>query len=209
MVDVWDESLFATSALEMLEHRRWAVTTFQGATDYYNSKPPLNVWLIVASFQAFGVGLVALRLPAVLCAWLTVAATLWWSRRAFGDRVALLAALVLATTYGFLYVHSGRTANADAPMTLAVTLTAITVWAAREAPWLIAWTGPLAAAATLLEGPAALGHLAPLLAVEALAPASAARHRARGLALLLLSRPRSPPGRSSAGSSIAAPSSAG
>ena len=79
MVDVWDESLFATSALEMLEHRRWAVTTFQGATDYYNSKPPLNVWLIVASFQAFGVGLVALRLPAVICAWLTVAATQWWT----------------------------------------------------------------------------------------------------------------------------------
>ena len=113
------------------------VTTFQGATDYYNSKPPLNVWLIVASFQAFGVGLVALRLPAVICAWLTVAATMWWSRRAFGDRVALLATLVLATTYGFLYVHSGRTANADAPMTLAVTLTAITVWAARGAPWLM------------------------------------------------------------------------
>ena len=189
MVDVWDESLFATSALEMLEHRRWAVTTFQGATDYYNSKPPLNVWLIVASFQAFGVGLVALRLPAVICAWLTVAATLWWSRRAFGDRVALLATLVLATTYGFLYVHSGRTANADAPMTLAVTLTAITVWAARDAPWLIAWTGPLAAAATLLKGPAALGHLAPLLAVDALAPPSAARNRARGLALLLFAAP--------------------
>ena len=44
MVDVWDESLFATHALEMIENGRWAVTTFQGEVDYYDSKPPLNTW---------------------------------------------------------------------------------------------------------------------------------------------------------------------
>jgi 4-amino-4-deoxy-L-arabinose transferase-like glycosyltransferase len=189
MVDVWDESLFATHALEMIENGRWAVTTFQGEVDYYDSKPPLNTWLIAASFQAFGVGIVALRLPAVLCAWLTVLAIQWWTRRVFGERAAVLASLVLATTYGFLYVHSGRTANADAPMTLAITLAAFAVWAARTAPWQLAWTGPLAAAATLLKGPAALGFLIPIVAVDALWPASAARWRARAAAALLFAAP--------------------
>ena len=89
------------------ERRRWAVDDLRRRADYYNSKPPLNVWLIVASFQAFGVGVVALRLPAVVCAWLTVLATQWWTAARSAIALALLATLVLATTYGFLYVHSG------------------------------------------------------------------------------------------------------
>ena len=52
MVDVWDESIYATSALEMRESRVWAVTTFHGAVDYFNSKPPLNVWMLVGAFDA-------------------------------------------------------------------------------------------------------------------------------------------------------------
>ena len=42
MVDVWDESLYATTALEMQRSGNWLVTTFQGAIDHYNSKPPLG-----------------------------------------------------------------------------------------------------------------------------------------------------------------------
>ena len=45
----WDGSLYAHSAHEMIESGEWAATTFYGALDYYNSKPPLNVWLIALS----------------------------------------------------------------------------------------------------------------------------------------------------------------
>ncbi len=41
--------------------------------DYYNSKPPLNVWLIALAFKLFGANLVSLRLVSVVSAWLTVA----------------------------------------------------------------------------------------------------------------------------------------
>jgi 4-amino-4-deoxy-L-arabinose transferase-like glycosyltransferase len=184
MLDVWDESSFATSALEMMTSGWSAATTFGGTLDYYNSKPPLNVWLITASFHAFGAGVVALRLPVVVCAWLTVLATQWWTRRTFGDRPALLATLVLATTYGLLYVHSGRTANADAPLTLAITLTVLAVWAARERPWMLVATGGLAAAAVLLKGPGAVAYLLPILAVDLLAPPSRRRWQARVVAAL-------------------------
>ena len=64
----WDESLYATSAYEMLESGNWVVTTFDGATDYYNSKPPLNVWLIALSMKAFGPSLTAMRLPSIVAA---------------------------------------------------------------------------------------------------------------------------------------------
>src|SRR5690349_2603508 len=64
VVTAWDESLYATSAAEMLTSGNWLVTTFHDKIDYYNSKPPLNIWLIATSFKTFGVGLGALRLPS-------------------------------------------------------------------------------------------------------------------------------------------------
>ena len=176
MIQVWDESLYATTALEMLRSGNWIVTTFQGAPDYYNSKPPLNVWLIALSFKAFGVSLLALRLPSALAAWLTVLAVYVWSRRQLGPRVAVLAALVLGTTYGFLYTHSGRTANADAPLTLVITLTFMTAWNAQRRPRVALWLGPLAAIAVMLKGPGALALMAPF-AVADLVEAMRARPR--------------------------------
>ena len=165
-VHVWDESLYATSALEMIESGEWVVTTFQGAVDYYNSKPPLNVWLIALSFKTFGVSIASLRAPSALSAWLTVVAVLLWCRAVLGDRVGWLAALILGTTYGFLYIHAGRTGNADAPLTLVITLMFITLWSAPMRPWLAVWIGPLAAVAVLLKGPGAVALLAPFLLQE-------------------------------------------
>lgn len=167
MVDVWDESIYATSALEMRASRAWAVTTFQGAADYFNSKPPLNVWLIVGAFDLFGVGLVPLRLPSAVAAWLTILVVFRWTRQVCGPAVGALAALVLATTYPFLYVHAGRSANTDAPLALVVTLVLVTLWHARREARLAVWIGPLAAAALMLKGPGALGFVLPMLLADA------------------------------------------
>jgi 4-amino-4-deoxy-L-arabinose transferase-like glycosyltransferase len=158
----WDESLYTTSAWEMVQSGRWVATTFHGALDYYNSKPPLNVWLIALSFKAFGVGLVSARLPSVVCAWLTVFALMWWARRMFGPLVSLCAGIVLATSFGFLHVHAGRSANADAPFVLAIVLMAITLSFAASRPWRLTLLGPLAAIAFLLKG---FGVLLPLTMV--------------------------------------------
>src|SRR6478735_8985449 len=62
VVTAWDESLYATSAAEMVRSGNWLVTTFQGDVDYCNTKPPLNIWLIAMSFKLFGISLWTLRL---------------------------------------------------------------------------------------------------------------------------------------------------
>jgi hypothetical protein len=72
IVAAWDESLYGTTAAEMLAGGDWVVTTFRGQVDYYNAKPPLNVWLIALSFWAFGINLVSLRLVSALSALLTI-----------------------------------------------------------------------------------------------------------------------------------------
>lgn len=162
IVTEWDESLYATSAAETAANGNWIATTFQGTLDYYNTKPPLNVWLIAVSFRALGVGLFSLRLPSAAAAWLTVVVLLLWARRIFGAPTALLAALVLATTFGFLYVHSGRSANTDALFTLLMLLIVVTLWTAEQRPWRLLWLGPLLAAVFLLRG---LAVLMPLVLV--------------------------------------------
>src|SRR6476469_8466403 len=72
VVTTWDESLYATSAAEMVQSGNWLVTTFHGDVDYYNTKPPLNVWLIAASFKLFGINLWSLRLPSFMAAFATI-----------------------------------------------------------------------------------------------------------------------------------------
>jgi 4-amino-4-deoxy-L-arabinose transferase-like glycosyltransferase len=136
----------------MVSSGDWIGTTFLGSLDYYNSKPPLHVWLVALSFKLFGPGLVSLRLPAIAAAWCTVALLMWWATRLFGRAIGVMAGLVLATCYGFLYVHSGRSGNADALFTLLVTLTAVTVWASRDHPWRRVWLGVLVGLVFMVKG---------------------------------------------------------
>ena len=90
----WDESLYVTTALEIVDSHDWVGTTFRGTLDYSNSKPPLNVWLVALSTRAFGVSLVALRLPSTIAALLTVLVLLLWTWHRFNPVTGVLSALV-------------------------------------------------------------------------------------------------------------------
>jgi 4-amino-4-deoxy-L-arabinose transferase-like glycosyltransferase len=162
----WDESLYATTALEMVRNDSWIATTFDGALDYSNSKPPLNVWLLALSLQTFGVSLVALRLASVTAAAVTILVLLVWAWRRFNPLTGVLSALVLATCFGFLYVHSGRTANPDALMTLLFLLIVIDLDVSRNAPGRRVWLGPLLAGVFLVKGMAILMPLLLVAVVE-------------------------------------------
>lgn len=166
VVTEWDESLYALTAWDVLENDRWIATTFHGHIDYYNSKPPLNVWLIALAFKLFGPGLIPLRLMSAIAAWLTVAVLQVWLRRAVGPAVSLGTSLVLSTAFGFLYVHSGRSGNPDALFALLVLLTVITLWSARHTPQHRIWLGPIMAGAFLLKGPGVLLPFAIVVVVE-------------------------------------------
>jgi 4-amino-4-deoxy-L-arabinose transferase-like glycosyltransferase len=179
-VQLWDEALYGLSALDMLTSGDWVHTTILGATDYYNAKPPLNVWLIALSFKAFGVTVTSLRLPSMVAAWSTIALLLWWLSRTAGPAVGRMAALVLATCYGFLYVHSGREGNTDAIFVLLILLTALTLWAAVDRPWRRLWLGPILAAVFLLRG---MAFVMPLLIVVVAEVTTRRSRRARWIPL--------------------------
>ena len=156
IVNEWDEALYAISAWEMSNSGDLIGTTFLGALDYYNTKPPLNVWLIAAAFKVLGRSLISLRLTSVVSAWLTVLLVQYWAGRVRGPVVGLLTGIVLSTTFGFIFLHAGRSAETDALFALLITLTAITLWVQTRRPAVAIWLGPLLAAAFLLRGMAFL-----------------------------------------------------
>jgi 4-amino-4-deoxy-L-arabinose transferase-like glycosyltransferase len=102
----------------MLHAHSLLVTTYAGATEFWNLKPPLGYWLLELAYLVAGETPLALRLPAALCALATTALTMLMARRAAGTGAALLAGLVLTTSFGFLGHHGARSGELDAPLTL-------------------------------------------------------------------------------------------
>src|ERR1700751_1170400 len=67
----WDESRLADNALEMTRNGNWLVTYYEGAPDLWSPKPPLMIWLMALSIEAFGPVEWAVRLPSAIAASIT------------------------------------------------------------------------------------------------------------------------------------------
>jgi 4-amino-4-deoxy-L-arabinose transferase-like glycosyltransferase len=177
-----DEARYGVSAWEMLESHSYVVTTYAGQREYWNLKPPLGYWLIALSFRIFGPTPFALRLPAALCGLGVVAGTLWIGQRWLGRRESLLAALIVATAYGFLSNHGARSGDLDSALTLVLLLATYQVSRLGESPWRVVVLGALLSAGFLLKSFAIL----PVIAVAGLyALATGAWRRQRLLPCLL------------------------
>ncbi len=118
----YDEGRYGVAASEMLHSHSLLVTTYAGATEYWNLKPPLGYWLLELSYGVFGESPLTLRLPAAVCAVVTTALAMLLARRAGGPRLAILAGIILATSFGFLAHHGARSGELDAPLTLTLFL---------------------------------------------------------------------------------------
>jgi 4-amino-4-deoxy-L-arabinose transferase-like glycosyltransferase len=114
----YDEGRYGVAASEMLHRHSVLVTTYAGATEFWNLKPPLGYWLLELSYRLVGETPFGLRLPAAACAVATTALTMLFARTAAGPRAAILAGLILTTSFGFMAHHGARSGDLDAPLTL-------------------------------------------------------------------------------------------
>jgi 4-amino-4-deoxy-L-arabinose transferase-like glycosyltransferase len=100
--DLWapDEPFFGEGAREMLIDGQWLVTHVNGVVNSH--KPPLFFWLIAIFSIPFGaVTEFTARLPSVLAALGTLALVMRLGRRWYGPKTAVLAGVLLATSYMF------------------------------------------------------------------------------------------------------------
>lgn len=158
---LWDESRVAVNALEM-HLREWSlVATYDFVPDLWNTKPPLAVWLIVASFKAFGVSEFTLRLPSMIGAVATLALVFAFTRRITrSDSMAALAAALTALSISFFGPNGVKTAEYDALLCAFTTGYLIVLFAAVHRPRpdhrLLILFALLVAAATMTKGIAGL-----------------------------------------------------
>lgn len=95
-----DEGRYAEIPREMLERLDFITPTLNYV--HYFEKPPLLYWLNAASLKLFGLNEFSARLPSALCGLATVLTTYIVVRRLYDRRSALLSALILATSAGFV-----------------------------------------------------------------------------------------------------------
>ena len=121
-VNATDEAYHGVNAYEMLKSGNWLVNTYQNEVDYFNSKPPLNLWLIILSYKIFGVSQFALRFPAALAGggiYFVLSAYLWKRKSA---RTAILFGLAFMTNVLPLTYHGFRSGDMDGMFALFFTI---------------------------------------------------------------------------------------
>jgi len=89
-----DEAFYTNAAIRITHDGDWLTPEFLGRPLF--SKPPLLMWLSAVSMKVLGIGLFALRLPALLIGAAGVAAVFVWVARVGGIGTGLIAAALLA-----------------------------------------------------------------------------------------------------------------
>lgn len=157
------DGLYAEAAREMLERSDW-ITPSSNYKPFFE-KPILIYWMIMASYQFFGVSEFAARLPIALSGIVSCLALLLFTRRFFSPRASLLSALALMSIP--LYVVVGRIALTDVPLTFFMMLGALGLFSRlRGAAWpslAIAYIG--LGLALLMKGPVPVGMVGLLVIV--------------------------------------------
>jgi 4-amino-4-deoxy-L-arabinose transferase-like glycosyltransferase len=119
----WDESRLANNAVEMYLNKSYLVTTYDQKPDMWNTKPPLMIWLQVASISVWGMNEFAVRFPSALAGLIGIFLIGFWvfklSKSLTWSSVSML---LLATTGGYIQLHGSITGDYDALLTCMVLL---------------------------------------------------------------------------------------
>ncbi|MEZ4720528.1 MAG: glycosyltransferase family 39 protein [Flavobacteriales bacterium] len=116
-VNMWDEATYALNAFDQAYNGFSLNLTSEGKTDYYNTKPPLAIWIEAMSIRLFGFNTFAIRIHSILFAFLTAFLT-WFTCLKISNRnhVAILSGVILLLSQGFIHTHVARTGDLDSTL---------------------------------------------------------------------------------------------
>lgn len=128
----WDEARHGVNAYEMIRNNNYIVNTYNGVNDYWNLKPPLSYWVIIAGYKIFGYNALGLRFFSGIFAVLTIILIGLFTKHKHGKLASLIASSVLTTSTQFIIFHSARTGDADALFVLLFTIAMLSMLLIRE-----------------------------------------------------------------------------
>jgi 4-amino-4-deoxy-L-arabinose transferase-like glycosyltransferase len=158
---LWDESRLAVNAMEMHLRGLSLVTTYGFHPDLWNTKPPLQIWVLTACIQMFGPEAWALRLPTLIASVATLAVVMAFGWRLTRSILVFSAAgFLLDTSPGYFGKHVAESADYDALLCLFTTTYVLLLFKLvhqrRPRPWLVIAGGALIVGACMTKGVAGL-----------------------------------------------------
>jgi len=144
----WDEAWYAGISRNMLLRNDFVVPFWNNSV--YLDKGPLYHWLSILSYKLFPQWELAARLPSALAALGCIFITYFLAKRLFNRKTALLAALILSSSIGFLY--RSRTGNFDSIATFFILLFFLSILSAGKNQKFLLLLGPSLAGLFLTKG---------------------------------------------------------
>lgn len=129
-----DEACHAINAYEMAKSGDYVVWTLKGNVDYYNSKPPLLLWLMTISYKILGYTPLAMRLPSAISGLIILVLGVTYCYKKWGSKEALLFAAFLPACTIMFNFHMFRTGDMDSLYTLWFALTMFFMSRAEKRP---------------------------------------------------------------------------
>jgi 4-amino-4-deoxy-L-arabinose transferase-like glycosyltransferase len=159
-LSLWDDAEAQTALLaqEIAQTGSFQVLFFNVSDGFF--RPPLHLFTTVLSYKAFGISEFSTRFPSVVYVILTFLALLFFVKKIYNEQVAILSAVVLASTFGGVSV--GKMHLAESGLMFYETVLLFAFWLQLKSPnwrYLAAFWGALLLA--LLQG----GFEAAILAV--------------------------------------------
>lgn len=129
----------------MVINNDYIVQTYDGATDYYNCKPPLSMWMISLGYKIFGFNLIGMRFYSALSMWLMIAMLGLWLKR-YGRITSLVSVGAMIATMAVYEYHYARFGDPDALYQLFFTASMLFMLSSErtsaifmEAPFVLRW----------------------------------------------------------------------
>ncbi len=160
----WDEARHGVTAYEMIERGDFLTNTYMGEPDYWNAKPPLSFYPIIAGYKLFGFNSLGLRFFSGVFTTALLCLVLVHMARVQGTASGMLTVLMLATGKSFIFRHNARTGDPDALFLLLYVASVLLVLPKTRNPYRFYIASLLASLAFLTKS----FHAAPLVVTLAI-----------------------------------------
>lgn len=151
-----DEAYHATNAYEMYKQGNWIVNTYRYGTDYFNSKPPLVLDMMVLAYKIFGVSSFSARVPSAIGGLFTIIAIisfLVYKKKIYAASIFPILFCVCRPLYSF---HMYRAAEMDAWFNLFFVLAMLSLYLMEVQPNYMYTYGLSMGLAFMCKGPHAV-----------------------------------------------------
>ncbi|WP_026529142.1 ArnT family glycosyltransferase [Butyrivibrio sp. VCD2006] len=148
-----DEAYHATNAYEMYKQSNWIVNTYKYAADYFNSKPPLCLDLMVASFKVLGASCFAARFPSAVGGLLTLLTIISFLIKRDNLFSAAIFPFIFAACTPFFTFHMYRAAEMDSFFNFFFVIAIISLYEIKHNPHFMYLYGFSLGMAFMCKGP--------------------------------------------------------